>query len=344
MHTHRVLRSLGKKVAYPISKNSLVNVIQAYLVLCVDKEKILIIIEYILNELRLRKERSLMRKKRTRQQTKQLTRGRLLDIAEQVLTETDFKASTLSIAQKASVAHGTIFFHFKNREEMILSVVGRLVLTVTDKLYTAYVDSLNLQEFLTAHFHTIRTHWRLMKALLSGFSSFSEEVKQEVIALLAVANYYLVESFNRRTNKGLVRTTAWQGVITYLSFFGDYLFEENNLAEEFIQQLIDFLAEFPAPDTETRTEHAMPKKLCESCGMILHDVAEFALQDPKHKYCRHCTDQQGNLKDFDQVVEIMTDFLRRTQVLSKASARTAALAILAKNPAWRTQNTIRQNR
>jgi AcrR family transcriptional regulator len=280
-----------------------------------------------------------MQKKRTRQQAKQLTRDRLLDIAEKVLMETDFRASTLSIAQKAAVAHGTIFFHFKNREELILSVVRRLVLTVTEKLYAAYVDSRNLEEVLTDHFNTIRTHWRLMKALLSGFSRFNDEVKQEVITLLAVANYYLVESFNRWTNEGLVRTTAWQGAITYLSFFGDYMFEDNNLAENFVQQLIDFLAESPA-DTETRTGHGMPKTLCESCGMILHNETEFALQDPKSKYCRHCTDQQGNLRNFDQVVETMTDFLKKTQVLSRESARKVAFAILAKNPAWRTQNTI----
>jgi AcrR family transcriptional regulator len=276
-----------------------------------------------------------MQKKRTRQQAKQLTRGKLLDIAEQALTETDFRASTLSIAQKASVAHGTIFFHFKNREELMLSVVRRLVLTVTEQLYAAYVDSRNLEEFLTDHFNTIRTHWRFMKALFSGFSNFNEEMKQEVIALLAVANYYLVESFDRWTNKGLIRTTAWQGTITYLSFFGDYMFEDNNLARNFIPKLIALLAECPPVDTEIRTEPGMPKTLCESCGMILHDVTDFAQQDPKSKYCRHCTSREGDLKDFDQVVETMIGFLKRTQVLSRESARKAALAILAKNPAWR---------
>ena len=283
-----------------------------------------------------------MNKKRTRQQTKQLTRSKLLDIAEKIMIETDFKASTLSIAQNASMAHGTIFFHFKNRDELILSVVRRLVLTVTEKLYTAYVDSTSLEEFLTEHLRTIRTHSRLMKALLSGFSGFNETVKQEVIALLAVANYYLVESFNRWTDRGLIRTIVWQGSITYLSFFSDYIFEEDNLAENFIKQIIDFLSE-PKQAGANRAEHAEPKELCESCGMILHDIADYAQQDPKSRYCRHCTDNEGNLKDFDQVVETMIGFLRRTQVLGREGARAAALAVLAKNPAWRQKNVPGEN-
>lgn len=281
-----------------------------------------------------------MKKKRTRQQAKELTRGKLLDIAEKTMIETDFKASTLSIARKASVAHGTIFFHFKNRDELILAVVRRLVMSMTERLYTAYVDSANLEEFLTEHLHTTRTHWRLMKALLSGFSDFNEGVKREVIVLLAVTNYYLVESFNRWADKGLIRTTAWQGIITYLSLFGDFMFENNNLAENFIRQVIDFLSRPQQAGADRSDEHTAPKVMCESCGMILYDVADYARQDRQSKYCRHCTDHKGDLKNFEEVVEIMIGFLMRTQVLNRESAREAALAILSKNPAWRAQSTI----
>ena len=284
-----------------------------------------------------------MNRKRTRQHAKQLTRGKLLDIAEKTMIETDFKASTLSIAKRASVAHGTIFFHFKNRDELILSVVRRLVMTVTEKLYAAYVDSTSLEEFLNEHLHTIGTHWRFMKALFSGFSGFNEDVKLEVIALLAVANYYLVESFNRWADMGLIRTTAWQGTITYLSLFGDYMFEKNNLAENFIKQIIGFLSETQQAGADRSAEHAAPKALCESCGMILHDTADYAKQNRKSKYCRYCTDNKGDLRNFEQVVETMTSFLMKTQVLNRESACKAALAILAKNPAWRTQSTIAEN-
>jgi AcrR family transcriptional regulator len=283
-----------------------------------------------------------MQKKLKRQRAKQLTRDKVLDMAERVFIKTDFKASTLNIAKNASVAHGTIFFHFKNRDELILSVVRRLVLTVTEKLYVAYVDSENLEGFLAAHFQVMRTHWRLIKALLSGFSDFNEDVKQEVIALLAVANYYLVESFNRWADKGLIRTTAWQGTIVYLSFFGDYMFENDNLSENFIQRMMTFMSETGQPGTGKLADHPGPKKLCQSCGMILHDTADFAQHDKSSRYCRYCADDQGTLKSFDQVVKTMTEFFQKTQVLNARSARKAALAVLAKNPAWKEYRTTKR--
>jgi AcrR family transcriptional regulator len=283
-----------------------------------------------------------MREKTTRKRAKQVTRVKLLKMAEQTLVDTDFKASTLSIARRASVAHGTIFFHFKNRDELILSVVRRLVLTMTEKLYAAYVDSHSLNAFLLQHFQTIRAHWRLIKALLAGFSNFSDDVKQEVVALLAVANYYLVESFNRWADKGLVRTTAWQGVIVYLSFFGDYMFEKKNISEEFIQQLLNFLGETKESKISVLPDHTADKKLCESCGMILHEAADFAKQDITSKYCRYCTDKQGSLKSYDEVVETMTTFFEKTQVLNTNAAHKAALAVLAKNPAWKQKQYIQE--
>ncbi len=265
-----------------------------------------------------------------RKYAKQATRSRLLDVAERVLLETDFKASTLNIAENASVAHGTIFFHFKNRDELILSVVRRLVLIVTDKLHLAYVRSESLEKFLIEHCHVVRSNWRTIRALLSGFSSFSEDVKQQVIALLAVANYYLVESFNRWADKGLIRSTAWQGAMTYLSFFGDYMFEDNNISDDFTEQLINFMGK-PQQNAAPTTA----KVLCESCAMILHRAADFANQDTANRYCRYCTDERGNLKSFDAVLNTMTTFLEKAQILNKKSARTAALAVLAKNPAWK---------
>ncbi|UCD19082.1 MAG: TetR/AcrR family transcriptional regulator [candidate division WOR-3 bacterium] len=279
-----------------------------------------------------------MHKNPMRKHVKQVTRSRLLDVAERVLLETDFRSSTLNIAEKASVAHGTVFFHFKNRDELILSVVRRLVLTVTDRLHAAYVQSESLEKFLIEHFHVVRLNWRTIRALLSGFSSFSEDVKQQVIALLAVANYYLVESFNRWADKGLMRTTAWQGVMTYLSFFGDYMFEDNNISKDFTEQFINLMGK-PQNNAAPITAEETAKVLCESCAMILHRATDFANQDTTNRYCRYCTDEQGNLRSFDAVLKTMTTFLEKTQVLNKKSARNAALVVLAKNPAWKDVTT-----
>jgi AcrR family transcriptional regulator len=273
-----------------------------------------------------------------------ITKKKLADVAEQAFVSSDFKASTLDIAKKAAVAHGTIFFHFKNRDELILSVVRRLVLQITDQLYSAYVESRSLEEYLSKHFEVFRANWRLIKSLLSGFSDFNDDVKHEVISLLAVTNYYTIESFNRWADKGLVRTNAWQGTLVYLSFFGDYMFEQKNISEKFTEQLLTFVTGAKRTDTQEVAELDTAKKLCRSCAMILHAQDDFPKGDTTSEYCRHCTDDDGNLKAFHEVLDTMTGFLERTQILNATAARRAALAVLAKNPAWKEHPALHESR
>ena len=275
-----------------------------------------------------------MNNKSPRTRHKIMTRNKLTEVATQAFVNSDFRASTLDVAKKASVAHGTIFFHFRNRDELILAVVRRLVLDITDMLHSDYVESQGLREFLSKHFETFRANWRCIKSLLAGFSEFSEDVKQEVISLIAVTNYYTIESFNRWADRALVRTNAWQGALVYLSFFGDYMFEQKNISEKFMEQLLAFVCDVPSK-TAQATIVQTTKKLCQSCGMILHAQDDFPKGDTTSEYCRYCTQEDGSLKAFDDVVNTMTSFFEKTQVLNTNAARKAALAVLAKNPAWR---------
>ncbi|GAH89949.1 unnamed protein product, partial [marine sediment metagenome] len=57
-----------------------------------------------------------------RSQIKLATRKKLLEVAESAFVKSNFKASTFKIARDAKVAHGTIFFHYKNRDELVLTV------------------------------------------------------------------------------------------------------------------------------------------------------------------------------------------------------------------------------
>lgn len=272
-----------------------------------------------------------------RDQAKLATKIKVLEVAESSFIETDFKATTAQIAGRAGIAHGTIFFHFKDRDELVLAVVRHLVPRITNVLYEAYRDSKNLQEFLTRHLDTVRSDWPIFKSLFSGFSDFSEETKQEVVSLLSVINYYLIEAFNRWTDHGFLRTMLWQGSLVYLSFLGDYMFDKNKISEKFVQALIPFISRFPTTkdSTDKLKKPKRKKKLCMSCGMLLDSQEDYPMGDTSKDYCRYCEGEDGVLKSFDDVCDTMTTFLQSTQVLNSETARQAAFAILAKNPAWK---------
>lgn len=271
-----------------------------------------------------------------RNMTKQATREKLLEVAESAFITSNFKASTAMIAKKTNIAHGTIFFHFKNRDDLVLAVVKRLVLRVTNSLYRTYRDCNTLEIFLAQHFTTVQNEWPLFKALFSGFSDFADDTKQEIICLLSVINYYLVEAFNRWSDHGLMRTMLWQGVLMYMAFLGDYMLDKEKISEKFIQALISFLCgTIVFQKKKRKKEIRKKKKLCMSCGMLLGRPEDSPKGDTSQDYCKYCAGEDGTLRPFDEVFDTMTTFLKKIQALNEDAARRAAFAVLSKNPAWR---------
>jgi AcrR family transcriptional regulator len=267
---------------------------------------------------------------------KHVTRERLLEVAEATFISSNFQASTALIAKNAFIAHGTIFFHFKNRDDLVLAVVKRLVLRLTDNLYRIYRDCESLETFLTQHFTMVQKEWSLFKALFSGFSNFSGDTKQEIICLLSVINYYLVEAFNRWSDHGYIRTMLWQSVLMYITFLGDYMFDREKISEKFIQALISFLCDNIATQRKKREkEMHEKKKLCMSCSMLLARPEDSPQGGTSQDYCKYCAREDGGPRPFDEVFNTITNFFNEVHGLNEDTARQAAFAVLSKNPAWK---------
>jgi hypothetical protein len=57
-----------------------------------------------------------------------------------------------------------------------------------------------------------------------------------------------------------------------------------------------------------------------------------------NQYCVHCTDVEGNLKPYEQVLENMKNFAIKTMGVSEAEALKMAQEGMAKQPAWQNLN------
>jgi AcrR family transcriptional regulator len=276
-------------------------------------------------------------KRESRNKAKAATRERLLEAAESAFVQSNFMASTYEIARRAGVAHGTIFFHFKSRDELVLSVVRRLVLRITDTVYQEYVTAAALEELLACYLETVRLQRPLFKALFAGFSEFSDETKQQIICMLSVINYYLVEAFNASVDNGLLRTVLWQGMIVYLSFLGDFMFDKKMMSEKSISHLMSFIQKpLVREDAVPQRDHPqIEKKHCISCSMLLYSPEDYPQGDSTKRFCKYCSHDDGTMRSFDEVLEIVTGFLEKTQILNPEAAHQAAFTVLSKNPAWK---------
>jgi hypothetical protein len=77
------------------------------------------------------------------------------------------------------------------------------------------------------------------------------------------------------------------------------------------------------------------EKICESCGMPLRRKEDFGGNKIDNKYCIYCTDKEGNLKSYQEVLDGMKNFAMRNMGVSEDEAFKAAKENMAKMPAWK---------
>lgn len=74
---------------------------------------------------------------------------------------------------------------------------------------------------------------------------------------------------------------------------------------------------------------------CGSCGMPMEHPEDHALGDVNAAYCRYCTDEQGRLRPYEEILGMNAEFYVKSQGVTPEAARRLAAAMLADMPAWK---------
>ena len=75
-------------------------------------------------------------------------------------------------------------------------------------------------------------------------------------------------------------------------------------------------------------------KSCMSCGMPMTESEDFGGGNPENLYCVHCSNPDGSLKTYDEVLKGMANFMMRSQNLDRETAESKAREHMGKMPAW----------
>ncbi|MDP3954746.1 MAG: zinc ribbon domain-containing protein [bacterium] len=73
---------------------------------------------------------------------------------------------------------------------------------------------------------------------------------------------------------------------------------------------------------------------CQSCGMPMDQDVDHGGGRADNNYCKHCTDEAGNLKSRDEVREGMISFYTQSMGRSREEAVREVDAHMAQMPAW----------
>ena len=78
-------------------------------------------------------------------------------------------------------------------------------------------------------------------------------------------------------------------------------------------------------------------KNCMSCGMPMTKPEDFGGGNPANIYCVNCSNPDGSLKSYDEVLKGMVNFMMMSQNTDRETAERAAKERMSKMPAWESE-------
>lgn len=141
-----------------------------------------------------------------RQRQREATRRQLVEAGLRVVTTTGFAgATTAAIAQATGKAHGTVFVHFRTRDDLVTELVAEVGRAMSDRL--AALETLNpsLEEVLDAHLAALADQEVLYARLLCEASTLPLAARAQVFALQSGVAARLRAAYLRARAQGTVR-------------------------------------------------------------------------------------------------------------------------------------------
>lgn len=84
----------------------------------------------------------------------------------------------------------------------------------------------------------------------------------------------------------------------------------------------------------TFNQVAKVDKTCMSCGMPMTRPEDCGGGNPNNIYCVNCTNPDGSLKSYEEVLEGMTNYMMAFRNLDREAAEKAAKEYMSTMPAW----------
>ena len=149
---------------------------------------------------------ALERPRRQRAQQRERTRRDLVAAGLRVVAETGFAgATTAAIAKATGKAHGTVFVHFRTRDELVAELVAEIGRSMSERLAALDSDAPHVDDVLRAHLAALGEHEVLYARLLNDASSLPLSARAYVFALQSGIASRLRLAYQRAQARGEVR-------------------------------------------------------------------------------------------------------------------------------------------
>jgi AcrR family transcriptional regulator len=137
--------------------------------------------------------------------SKQETRQKILAAAKEKLIEYGLlNLPTLEIARQAGVAHGTLFFHFQNKENLLVEVIDRELLEATGELYKLMDGPKKTRELLETYLDFLEREEAFFAVIARELPFYPPELRRTILGREAGVRGYFYHALEAEMKNGQV--------------------------------------------------------------------------------------------------------------------------------------------
>lgn len=180
-----------------------------------------------------------------RKKQKAETRLRIITEAVRVFAEKGFIATTTpDIAKAAGVSHGSVFAHFKSKEDLLIEVVESF-LTQADKETRRAIKSCgSLKEVLMAHIAAMTPYEQLYAHLIRESHAMPKQLRALLTEINSAVSSHIMTVLDRQGYKGLPKTkrffvfNTWFGTLSHYLLNRDLFVTSGSVLEQHGDQIV----------------------------------------------------------------------------------------------------------
>lgn len=148
---------------------------------------------------------------------KEKTRLRLLEAARNEFLKKGFlNSNTEDIAKNAGVAHGTLFLHFENKENLIVEIYNSELKEITDEIYKQMDRVSDVGILLDVYLNWLIENETLYAIIAKELPYYSDKLRRMVMPRDAAIRSYFYTAIQKGIEEGLYRDVNITMAITFL--------------------------------------------------------------------------------------------------------------------------------
>ena len=181
-----------------------------------------------------------------RQQQKEETKNRIVEVAYKIYSQNGFSATTADIAKVAKVSHGTIFAHFNTLNELLIYLINDFGDKLGRRLHELAENSHNIKEVLEAHLNVIEEYEDFYKRFISETSLLPIEVRNIFVVIQSTLSFHFNKVLEKEILKEKIKNiptsmifNTWVGLLHYYLQNSDLFSPNESVIKRYRDDLID---------------------------------------------------------------------------------------------------------